>query len=79
MLVVDIPRLGLPLGKNKVARNEKWKKQLWVFVYMANFEAFCQVISSSINFLFLKSALPYHLDGDFYKLLCTLELKIKAY
>ena len=24
------------LGKNKVAQNEKWKKQLWVFVYIKN-------------------------------------------
>ena len=46
-------------GKNKVAQNEKQKK-LRGFLYsknMANFEAFRQVISSSINLLFLKSVL----------------------
>ena len=36
-------------GKNKVAWNEKWKKQLWVFVYIK------YGISSSINLFFLKS------------------------
>ena len=43
--------------KNKVARNEKQKKQIWFFVYinMTNFEAFHLVISSSINLSFLKS------------------------
>ena len=43
--------------KNKVARNEK-RKQLNGFSYsknIANFGAFCQGISSSINLLFLKS------------------------
>ena len=45
--------------KNKVAQNEKCKKKLRGFSYsksMANFEAFCWNISSSINLLFLKSA-----------------------
>ena len=30
---VDIDQ-GIYWGKNKVARNEKWKKQLWIFVYI---------------------------------------------
>ena len=45
-------------GEIKVVRNEQWKK-LSRFSYsknMTTFEAFCQVISSSINLLFLKSA-----------------------
>ena len=44
-------------GKNKVARNEK-RKKLHGFSYyksVANFEAFCWNISSSINLLLLKS------------------------
>ena len=38
-------------------KNGKWKKQLWVFVYIkyGKFEAFCWNISSSINLCFLKS------------------------
>ena len=47
-------------GKNKVARNEKWKKQLWVFVYnYIKYGKFWsvspKVISSSKNSLFLMS------------------------
>ena len=48
-------------GKNKVARNEK-RKKLHGFSYsksIANFEAFRWNISSSINFLFLKSDIRY--------------------
>ena len=33
LVYVDIDQ-GIHLGKNKVVRNEKWKKQLWVFVYI---------------------------------------------
>ena len=33
MPYVDIDQ-GIQEGKNKVARNEKWKKQLWVIVYI---------------------------------------------
>ena len=40
---------GIHQGKNKVAQNEKWKKQLWVFVYIkqGKFEAFRWNFSSS--------------------------------
>ena len=41
-------------GKNKVAQNEKQKKNYLGFL-MANFEAFRWNISSSINLLILKS------------------------
>ena len=44
--------------KSKATQNEKKKKKFGFsyFKNMANFEAFCQTISSSINLLFLKSA-----------------------
>ena len=29
-----------PRGKNKVARNKKWKKQVWVFIYYIEYSKF---------------------------------------
>ena len=33
LFYVDIDH-GIHKGKDKVSQNEKWKKQLWVFVYV---------------------------------------------
>ena len=33
MLTIDIDQ-GIHWGKNKVARNENWKKQLWVLIFI---------------------------------------------
>ena len=46
---------GHSLGKNKVARNEKYFVGVSYPKNMANFEALCWNISSSTNILFLKS------------------------
>ena len=43
------------MSTNKVARNEKWKNQLWIFVYMSNFEAFRWNFFIKHKLFFLKS------------------------
>ena len=53
-------------GKNYyVARNEKRIQWVFKFQKYQNLEALCQVISSSINFLFLKSGVViYEIFGE---------------
>ena len=50
--------------KSKGARNERWKKSRWLFLYIANFEAFHWNILLSTNLLFLKSASLLHAQSQ---------------